>query len=61
MELTQRELEIAKLIVLGKSNKEIAIDLYIAEGTVRNYVSNLYSKLEVIDRVQAIVKLKGYL
>lgn len=61
VELTQRELEIAKLIVLGKSNKEIAIDLYIAEGTVRNYVSNLYSKLEVIDRVQAIVKLKGYL
>ncbi|WP_107839588.1 response regulator [Metasolibacillus meyeri] len=61
MELTQRELEIAKLIVVGKSNKEIAVDLYIAEGTVRNYVSNLYSKLEVIDRVQAIVKLKGYL
>ncbi|WP_342472727.1 response regulator transcription factor [Metasolibacillus sp. FSL H7-0170] len=61
VELTQRELEIAKLIVEGKSNKEIAIDLYIAEGTVRNYVSNLYSKLEVIDRVQAIVKLKGYL
>lgn len=61
VELTQRELEIAKLIVEGKSNKEIAVDLYIAEGTVRNYVSNLYSKLAVIDRVQAIVKLKGYL
>lgn len=61
VEFTQRELEIAKLIVEGKSNKEIAVDLYIAEGTVRNYVSNLYSKLEVMDRVQAIVKLKGYL
>lgn len=57
-QLTQRELEIAKLIVAGKTNKEIASALYIAEGTVRNYVSNLYSKLEVVDRVQAIVKLK---
>lgn len=58
VELTQREWEIAKLIVAGKNNKEISSMLYIAEGTVRNYVSNLYSKLEVIDRVQAIVKLK---
>lgn len=57
--LTERELELAKLIVEGYTNKEIASTLYIAEGTVRNYVSSLYSKLEVIDRVQAIVKLKG--
>lgn len=57
-QLTQREIEIAKLIVAGKTNKEIAQTLYIAEGTVRNYVSNLYSKLEVIDRVQAMVRLK---
>lgn len=57
-ELTPREWEIAKLIVSGKNNKEISSALFIAEGTVRNYVSNLYSKLEVIDRVQAIVKLK---
>lgn len=57
-QLTQREIEIAELIVAGKTNKEIAASLYIAEGTVRNYVSNLYSKLEVIDRVQAVVKLR---
>lgn len=59
--LTQRELEIAELIVAGNNNKEIANALYIAEGTVRNYVSNLYSKLEVIDRVQAIIKLREML
>ncbi|MGE7113688.1 response regulator [Lysinibacillus sp. NPDC047702] len=61
LKLTQREEEIAKLILAGKNNKEIASVLYIAEGTVRNYVSNLYSKLQVIDRVQAIVKLKEFI
>ncbi|MEG0258593.1 MAG: LuxR C-terminal-related transcriptional regulator [Lysinibacillus sp.] len=60
-QLTQREIEIGKLIVAGRTNKEIASSLYIAEGTVRNYVSNLYSKLEVIDRVRAIVNLKEIL
>lgn len=58
IQLTEREHDLAKLIVAGYNNKEIASALYIAEGTVRNYVSNLYSKLEVIDRVQAMVKLK---
>ena len=59
LQLTEREKDLAQLIVAGYNNKEIASSLYIAEGTVRNYVSSLYSKLEVIDRVQAIVKLKG--
>ena len=58
LQLTEREKDLAQLIIAGYNNKEIASALYIAEGTVRNYVSSLYSKLEVIDRVQAIVKLK---
>ena len=56
--LTSREQELAKLLLKGYSNREISAALYIAEGTARNYISNLYSKLEVIDRVQAIVKLQ---
>ncbi|CAM3346733.1 LuxR C-terminal-related transcriptional regulator [Brevibacillus invocatus] len=43
----------------GYNNREIAAELYIAEGTVRNYISNLYRKLDVVDRVQAIVRLQA--
>ncbi|MEX3620703.1 response regulator [Paenibacillus glucanolyticus] len=53
--LTEREEELARLMVQGLNNREIADMLHIAEGTARNYISNLYSKLEVVDRVQAIV------
>ncbi|QNK59172.1 response regulator transcription factor [Paenibacillus sp. PAMC21692] len=60
-ELTEREQMVAALIVKGCSNREIAAQLYIAEGTVRNYISTLYSKLEVSDRVQAIVLLQSLL
>lgn len=61
LELTEREREIAHLIVKGLNNKEISAQLHIAEGTVRNYISNLYSKLEVVHRVQAIIKLQQIL
>lgn len=61
MELTEREKEVAELVVRGCNNREIAATLHIAEGTVRNYMSNLYSKLEVFDRVQAIVRLQALL
>ncbi len=50
LDLTDREKEILKLVGKGMSNKEIAKTLYISEGTVKNYISNLYSKLEVDDR-----------
>lgn len=49
-DLTDREKEILKLVGKGMSNKEISKALYISEGTVKNYISNLYSKLEVDDR-----------
>lgn len=57
VKLTDREHELAMLIMQGLNNREIADSLHIAEGTARNYISNLYSKLEVVDRAQAIVRL----
>jgi len=57
--LTEREEELAKLMLRGLNNREIAEALHIAEGTVRNYISSLYGKLEVVDRAQAIVKLQA--
>ena len=59
MSLTEREEELAQLIIRGLNNREIADTLHIAEGTARNYISNLYSKLEVVDRAQAIVRLQA--
>lgn len=57
--LTEREEEVAKLIIQGLNNREIADALHIAEGTTRNYISNLYGKLQVVDRAQAIVRLQA--
>jgi len=56
--LTVREEELARLMLKGLNNREIADTLRIAEGTARNYISNLYSKLGVVDRSQAIVRLQ---
>jgi DNA-binding NarL/FixJ family response regulator len=56
--LKEREVELARLIIKGLNNREIANVMFIAEGTVRNYISNLYSKLEVVDRAQAIIRLQ---
>jgi DNA-binding NarL/FixJ family response regulator len=50
---TGRELEILKLLGLGKSNKEIANSLYITEGTVKNHITKILSLLNVRDRTQA--------
>lgn len=49
-ELTDREKEVLQLVGKGMSNSEIAKKLYISEGTVKNYISTLYAKLEVNDR-----------
>lgn len=51
--LTDRELNILRLIVLGRCNKEIAAELEIAANTVRNHLSNLMQKLGVRDRTEA--------
>jgi len=56
--LSERELEILALIVKGASNKEISSQLYIAEGTVKNHITHILSKLGVRDRMQAAVKAR---
>ncbi len=52
-DLTVRELEVLKLIVRGRSNKEIANDLSISEATVKSHVNSILGKLGVTDRTQA--------
>ena len=54
--LTERETEILRLLSGGYSNKEIAQSLKVAEGTVKNHVSNILSKLGVRDRTRAVLK-----
>jgi len=56
--LSERELEILRLIATGASNKEIAGELFITEGTVKNHVTNILGKLGVRDRTQAALKAK---
>jgi DNA-binding NarL/FixJ family response regulator len=51
--LTERETEVLRQLALGKSNKEIAAELVIAEKTVRTHVSNILAKLAVTSRTQA--------
>jgi two-component system, NarL family, response regulator LiaR len=54
-QLTERELEVLLHISKGKTNQEIADELFIAVKTVKTHVSNLLSKLEVQDRTQAVI------
>jgi DNA-binding NarL/FixJ family response regulator len=56
--LTEREQEVLQAIAQGHSNREIAEQLFITEGTVKNHVSNLIAKLGVRDRTQALIKAK---
>lgn len=56
--LTRREKEICSLMVEGLTNKQIADRLYISEGTVKNYISTIYDKTGIHDRVKLIVELR---
>jgi two-component system response regulator DevR len=65
-ELTQQEMHVLQLVSEGRTNREIAEELYLGEGTVRNYVSSILSKLSVKNRAEAAAyavehKLKDYL
>ncbi len=57
-ELTEREREILTLIAQGHNNAEIATRLVLSPNTVRNYVSNIFGKLQVADRAQAIIRAR---
>jgi DNA-binding NarL/FixJ family response regulator len=54
-ELSERELDVLRLLARGLSNADIAERLYLSEGTVRNYVSSIFTKLGVTDRTNAAV------
>ncbi|NYE03530.1 DNA-binding NarL/FixJ family response regulator [Bacillus niacini] len=56
--LTEREVEIVEELSKGLTNREIARKLFLTEGTVKNYISNIYSKLEVTGRHKAVFKAK---
>ena len=55
-DLTSREVEVLQLLVKGRSNKEIASDLSIAEDTVKSHLKTLFAKLEVRDRTAAAIR-----
>ena len=54
--LSERELDVLRLICVGKSNQEIADDLFIALDTVKRHINNIYGKLGVRRRSQAIIE-----
>lgn len=56
--LTEREKQVIELIAEGKNTKEIASELFITNGTVRNYISIILDKLEVSNRIEAISRFK---
>lgn len=60
IKLSEREIEILRLLVRGLTNSDIARELFLSEGTVRNYTSALFSKLGVNDRTQAVIAALRY-
>lgn len=58
-EMTDREREISVLLAEGLTNRQIADKLYISEGTVKNYISSIYDKTGIHDRVKLVVALSG--
>lgn len=58
-DMTSREKEICTLLAKGYTNKQIAAEMYISEGTVKNYISSIYDKTGIHDRAKLIVALHG--
>lgn len=58
-DLTEREREVLELIAQGENNQEIAQRLHVSAKTVSNHISNIFNKLQVADRAQAIVKARS--
>jgi DNA-binding NarL/FixJ family response regulator len=59
-DLTDRELDVLRLLARGLTNADIAERLFLSEGTVRNYVSSILAKLDLSDRTQAAVLALRY-
>jgi DNA-binding NarL/FixJ family response regulator len=57
-QLTGREREVLTLVAAGRSNSQIAADLFLSPKTVRNNVSNIFAKLHVADRAEAIIRAR---
>lgn len=57
--LSERELQVVRLLAAGRSNREIAAELYLAEGTVKNHVTNVLAKLGARDRTQAALRARA--
>jgi DNA-binding NarL/FixJ family response regulator len=57
-DLTPRELEICGLLTKGYSNADLAKELFLAEGTVKNYMMNIYDKFDIHDRTALVLFLK---
>jgi DNA-binding NarL/FixJ family response regulator len=53
--LTQREIDVLRLIARGKTNSEIAQELFVSEATIKTHVSNMFTKLDLRDRAQAVM------
>ena len=52
--LTERELDVLRLLAKGSANKQIGVQLHISESTVKTHVANIFQKLEVTDRTEAV-------
>lgn len=61
--LTVREQQILRLVALGKTTKDITLELYLSQGTVRNYISEIIQKLNAKNRTEAasIAEEKGWI
>lgn len=57
-DLSERELEVLTLLASGRTNSEIASDLFVAVGTVKSHVNNIYNKLEVRNRAEAVTRAR---
>lgn len=57
-EMTEREKEICTLLAKGLNNRQIADELYISEGTVKNYISSIYDKTGIHDRAKLIIAMR---